>query len=71
MAKPSVQDIMDAADISRTHAYDILGGREEPSLKVALDIYDKIGAQLGILAGLAPKAIEQIRENSQRRDRAA
>lgn len=71
MAKPSAQEIIEAAGISRTHAYDILSGREEPSLKVALDIYDNTGEQLGILTGLAPKAIEQIRENSLRRDRAA
>lgn len=70
MDKPSVPAIMEAAGISRTHAYDILAEREEPSLKVAFDIYDKTGAQLGILNGLPKDAVEQIRENS-RRDKAA
>lgn len=70
MDLPSPQTLMDAANISRTHAYDILAGREDPSLKVAFDIYDETGAQLGILKGLPKDAVEQIRENS-RRDKAA
>lgn len=63
MVKPSVQDLMDAADISRTHAYDILAGRQQPTTSDALAIYDKTGAQLGILNGLQRAAIEQIRQN--------
>lgn len=66
MDKPSVQAIMDAAGISRTHAYDILAEREEPSISVALKIYDETGAKLGILNGLPPSAVEQIRENAAR-----
>jgi hypothetical protein len=65
----STPQLIDAG-ISRTHAYDILAGREQPSLKVAFQIYDATGVQLGILKGLPKDAVEQIRENS-RRDKAA
>jgi DNA-binding phage protein len=62
MAKPSAQQIIDGAGISRTHAYDILAGREEPSLAVALRIYDATGAQFGILKGLARETINDLRQ---------
>lgn len=61
MADPSPQEIMEAAGISRTHAYDILAGRETPSLKVAFQIYDKTGAQFGILKDISKQLIEQLR----------
>jgi hypothetical protein len=64
MDKPSVQDIIGAAGISRTHAYDILGGREDPSLAVALKIYDRTGAQFGILKGLAEETIADLRKQA-------
>jgi hypothetical protein len=71
MSNPSVQEIMSAAGIGRTHAYDILAGREPPSIKVALDIYDATGARLGLLAGLPDKVIEQLRENANKQAKAA
>jgi DNA-binding phage protein len=52
------------AGISRTHAYDILAGREEPSLAVALRIYDATGAQFGILKGLAQDTIKDLRKQA-------
>lgn len=58
---PSAQQIMFAADISRSHAYDILAKRQEPSLSVAFRIYDATGAQFGILDGLSESAIEELR----------
>lgn len=61
MADLSPQAIMEAAGISRTHAYDILAEREAPSLKVAFQIYDQTGAQFGILKGISKQLIEQLR----------
>lgn len=60
MAKPSAQQLIDAG-ISRSHAYDILAGREEPSLKTAFQIYDAIGERFGLLKDLNADVIEQIR----------
>lgn len=61
MAKPSAHAIMDAAGISRTHAYDILAEREVPSLPVAFRIYDATGESFGLLKGLPAETIEQLR----------
>jgi DNA-binding phage protein len=61
MGKPSAQQLIEAAGISRTHAYDILAGREVPSLKVAIDIYDATGSQFGILKDLPRETVEQLR----------
>ena len=71
MASPSAQTLIDAADISRTHAYDILAGRQEPSLKLAFTIYDATGAGFGILKGLDRATIEKLRPNAERQDEAA
>lgn len=71
MDKPSAQAIMEAAGISRTHAYDILAEREEPSLKLALRIYDGTGEQFGLLKGLPVETIEQLRTNVPQQDQAA
>jgi hypothetical protein len=64
MVKPSAQALMDAAGISRTHAYDILAGREDPSLAVAVKIYDATGAQFGILRGCAETTIADLRKQA-------
>lgn len=61
MDKPSAQQLIDGAGISRTHAYDIIAEREEPSLAVAFRIYEATGAQFGILKGLSESAIEELR----------
>jgi hypothetical protein len=60
-AMASAQEIIDAAGISRTHAYDIIAKREAPSLKVAFDIYDGTGEKFGILEGLDEGTIEKLR----------
>lgn len=52
---------MDAGKISRTHAYDILAGRQTPPLALAFRIYDATGSQFGILEGLSKDTIEQLR----------
>lgn len=61
MSKPSAQQLIEGAHISRTHAYDILAEREKPSLAVALQIYDVTGEAFGILKGLSRGAIEELR----------
>jgi hypothetical protein len=71
MDKPSARAIMEAAGISRTHAYDILAGREPPSIKIALLLYDETGEQFGLLKDLSPDAIEQIRSNAAPQEKAA
>ena len=54
----------EVAGISLGHASMILSGDRKPSLKVALDIYDKTGRQFGILEGLNADAIEQLRRQA-------
>jgi hypothetical protein len=56
----SVQQLMDIG-ISRSHAYDILAERQEPSLRVAFEIYDATGEQYGILKGLSESALKELR----------
>lgn len=56
----STQQLIDAG-ISRTHAYDILAGREQPSLKTAFQIYDATGERFGLLKDLNEDVIEQLR----------
>lgn len=49
--------------ISRGHAYDILAGRQIPSLALSLRIYDALGDKVGVLTGLDEGAIEKLRQN--------
>jgi hypothetical protein len=60
----SAQTIIEAAGIRRTHAYDILAGRQEPSLRVALDIFDATGERYGILRNLSDGAIAELRKQA-------
>jgi hypothetical protein len=53
MSKPSAQEIIEAAGISRTHAYDILAERQKPSNGVAAKIYVKTGLKRGLFAQLS------------------
>ena len=62
---------MEAAGISRTHAYDILAGREQPSLRLAFQLYDETGEQFGLLKGLPAETVEQLRANAPHQDEAA
>lgn len=50
-----------ATGISRGHAYDIVAGRQEPSLKTALLIYDKTGEKFGLLEGQDDDFIDRLR----------
>ena len=61
MDKPSAQAVMEAAGISRTHAYDIIAKREAPSLAVAFKIYDATGERFGLLDGLDQITVEKLR----------
>lgn len=60
----SAQQVIEAAGISRTHAYDIVAGRQEPSLAVALAIFDATGERYGILKGLADSSIADLRRQA-------
>lgn len=62
---------MEAAGISRGHAYDIIAGRQHPSIKLALQLYDETGEQFGLLKGLPTEAIERVRANAAEQDKAA
>jgi transcriptional regulator with XRE-family HTH domain len=48
--------------INRVYAWQLLRGDREPSLKLALQIYDETGDQLGKLKGLTPDEIQKVRE---------
>lgn len=56
--------LSDVAGISQSHASMILGGTREPSLSVALRIYDATGKQFGILKGLSPDTIADLRRQA-------
>ena len=53
MGKPSAQEIIEAAGISRTHAYDILAKRQKPSNGVAAKVYLKTGLKTGLFETLS------------------
>lgn len=63
MSKLSAQQLIEVG-ISRTHAYDILGEREEPSLAVALRIYDATGERFGLLKGKSDDFIAELRREA-------
>jgi transcriptional regulator with XRE-family HTH domain len=48
--------------ISRVYAWQLLEGKREPSLELALQIYDQTGVQLGKLNGLTPAEIQTSRK---------
>jgi transcriptional regulator with XRE-family HTH domain len=48
--------------INRTYAWQLLKGDREPSLELALQIYDKTGVQLGLLKGLTPDEVQVMRK---------
>jgi DNA-binding phage protein len=64
MSKLSAQQLIEAAGISRTHAYDIIAERQEPSLGVALEIYAKTGARFGLLKSLTDSAIGELQQKA-------
>jgi hypothetical protein len=63
MANPTVEALI-AARISRTHAYDIIAGREEPSLAVALRIYSITREKFGLLKGLSEETIAELQRKA-------
>jgi transcriptional regulator with XRE-family HTH domain len=58
----SSSDLVRACGINRTYAWQLLKGRREPSLELALQIYGETGEQLGKLKGLSPDEIQDVRE---------
>ena len=57
--------LSELAGISLGHASMILSGDRQPSLAVALRIYDATELQFGILKGLPKETVEQLRPNVQ------
>lgn len=55
------KSLSEVAGISQSHASMILSGDRDPSLRIALRIYDRLGAQYGILKGLSKETIEELR----------
>lgn len=60
MDKPSAQHIIDGAGISRTHAYDILAGREDPSLALALQIHRATGWRHPTIAAYSDATLTEL-----------
>ena len=62
----SPTDLAAKAGISVPYASQLLSGdftkRRQPSLQMALRIYDATGLQLGALSGLSPEEIETSRK---------
>jgi transcriptional regulator with XRE-family HTH domain len=66
MADISYQELALRAGISEPYACQLLNGkRTGPSLKLALQIYDRTGLQFGILEGLSAETIEELRPKAQ------
>ena len=51
-----------ATGINRTYAWQIINGDRNPSLKVALKIYDATGAKFGQLTNLTKSQIKVARQ---------
>jgi transcriptional regulator with XRE-family HTH domain len=58
----SPADLAQRCGINRSYAWQILNGKRQPSLELALQIYGATGVQLGLLAGLTPDEIEVMRK---------
>lgn len=48
--------------IHRVYAWQLLNGKREPSLELALQIYDQTGLQLGMLTDLKATEIPVLRK---------
>lgn len=58
----SPTELAKRAGISVPYASQLLtGARDKPSLKLALQVYDRTGLQFGFLEGLTPEEIEPLR----------
>ena len=62
----SYRELAESAGISEPYACQLLSDdpeqKREPSLKMAIQIYDKTGLQFGILKTLTPEQIEPLRK---------
>jgi transcriptional regulator with XRE-family HTH domain len=58
----SPAELVRKTGINRTYAWQLLKGDREPSLELALQIYDATGDQLGLLRGLTPDEIQVMRK---------
>lgn len=57
----SPTELAQRTDISVPYASQLLRGKRNPSLTVALHIYDRTGLQFGFLTGLTADEIEPLR----------
>jgi transcriptional regulator with XRE-family HTH domain len=55
-------ELVQTLGISRVYAWQLLKGKRQPSLELALRIYGATGVQLGLLAGLTPDEIDVMRK---------
>jgi transcriptional regulator with XRE-family HTH domain len=55
-------ELVQRLGISRVYAWQLLKGKRQPSLELALRIYGATGVQLGLLAGLTPDEIDVMRK---------
>ena len=53
--------IAEAAGVTTAYARMLLNGTRQPSLRVALSIYDATGVQLGILRDQPKSVVERLR----------
>lgn len=59
--KTRINDIAALAGISQSYASEIAAGKKQPSLSIALRIYDATGLQYGPLAGRGVGEINTLR----------
>jgi transcriptional regulator with XRE-family HTH domain len=55
------KELAERAKISPSFATQLLSGERKASLQMAFQVYDATGLQFGILNGLLPETIEQLR----------
>jgi transcriptional regulator with XRE-family HTH domain len=58
----SPPDLARKLGISRVYAWQLLKRKRDPSLELALQVYDETGVQLGKLKELTPVEIQRVRE---------
>ena len=60
----SYKELAEKARISESYATQLLSGERGASLPTALKIYDATGLQFGLLRGLSPETIEELRREA-------
>jgi len=60
----SYRELAERASISEAFACQLLNEKRGASLPVALKIYDATGEQFGVLKGLSPETIAELRKQA-------